>query len=131
MKVKVLPLPSWVYNGYYEPELFDNYKDGDVIFNRDGWYYDRISKVSWIEFTRNGKIYAKVKSPDQFLFTLKIENHIPLSKKEVDAILTIWYLQESKKLRELYETDCYWKQRRTMVREIKRDLITFFREYKH
>lgn len=28
MKIKVLPLPDLVYNGYFEPYLFDNYKDG-------------------------------------------------------------------------------------------------------
>lgn len=59
----------------------------DPIFNRDGWYYDRYKKISWIE--DNGIAYTSSTLGRQFLHELETLNTKVLSDTEMKAIETL------------------------------------------
>ena len=92
-----------MYSFWYD-EFKEEFNNSDLktqpIFNRDGWYYDRMTKLSWIEF--NGK--AKLDdNPSYFIYTLKHESHKRLSSKERDAIKVLMSYNRCPK--ELIEAD--------------------------
>ena len=54
------------------------------VFNRDGWYYDRINKVSWFE--KDGLAYRN-KFPQSFLSKCEMDDdYVPLRECERAAI---------------------------------------------
>lgn len=86
---KVLSLPSWA-KPRKDPMLERSflvsircYNPIDPIFNRNGYYYDRMAKRAWIE--RNGK--AWVTSASGFEWDLKYSDNEPrLEPRVYDAI---------------------------------------------
>lgn len=67
-------------------EMNDYYEVVESVFNRNGWYYDRLLKRSWTEF--NGLAWLD-KNIDGFLFEFSIANHKALSSIERNAIQTL------------------------------------------
>jgi len=119
-EVKVLPL-DFPYK-YYEHEYLESgiaecleYKTKiDPVFNRDGWYYDRVKKVSWLEM--GGEAWQDERTGD-FLYRLELLGHSPLSKVELKAIKTLRNRNICpKSLRKLKYTDYCWKQNRQAYR---------------
>ena len=86
-RYKVLPLPSPYRWELDDEDLDDILNTGDIetnpVFFRDGWYYDRYEKVSWVE-TKYGCF--KNKYPNMFLYELSIEDHRPIPSKALAAI---------------------------------------------
>jgi hypothetical protein len=87
-RYKILSEPKWckcvknikkILNSNYE---IDYLEKCDRIFNRDGWYFDRKYKKSWIE--TDGKAYS-VPIHD-FLYELELLNHKRLNDVELKAI---------------------------------------------
>lgn len=95
--VKVLECPDFV------PFLADELEETYPTYNRDGFYYDRISGSCWYEC--GGKAYLA--KEDYFLEKLEQLNHKPLRECERKAIESLWGLDNSKykPLRELLERD--------------------------
>ncbi len=92
-KYKVLQIPNFfktldLYN--YEEKTYRElvqeelrYVEVPPVFNRDGWYYDRIAKIAWYEY--NGMAWIN-DNPGQFLYELQCLNSRWLNKDEVKAI---------------------------------------------
>jgi hypothetical protein len=78
MTLKVLPIEYWM-------ELHDSDELPEIapILNRDGYFYETVSKRCWFEF--NGKAFDLEKNT-QFLFELELLNHKPLSIEEINAL---------------------------------------------
>jgi len=80
MTLKVLPVEYWM-------ELHDIDSDElpeiAPILNRDGYFYETVSKRCWFEF--NGRAFDLEKNT-QFLFELELLNHKRLSTEENNAL---------------------------------------------
>lgn len=105
-RFKVLKVPSF-FGG--SKEEFDFLTDGmglketDYIFNRNGWYFDRQNKNSWVETDFGAWSY----SSDEFIAKLKILNHRRLSPNVRKAIETLMLNKMCPKyLRDLH----YWDE---------------------
>lgn len=69
-KIKVLPLPS-CFNCSKEwwIDCLEETNKITPIFNRNGYYYDRLKKITWLEINGEAWKYGSVKS---FQYDLKI-----------------------------------------------------------
>lgn len=68
---KVLPTPRWLEYSDRNTnckETLSYYERIEPVFNRDGWYYDRLSRSAWYEF--GGRAY-RCPNSDDFLFELR------------------------------------------------------------
>ncbi len=119
---KVLPCPiRFLWLGVFVPEDYfgADYREIPCVFGRDGWYYDRASKLAWVEF--GGHAYLD-KRNDDFLWHLKCLNHKPLSDVERAAIRTLQiYGICPPALHELIYAD----DNERMLRGIRRDGLSF------
>lgn len=75
MTLKVLPLEYWMEHDSNFPEI-------TPVLNRDGYFYETVSKRCWFEL--GGKAFDLERNT-QFLFELELLNHKPLSVEEVNA----------------------------------------------
>lgn len=106
MTLKILKLDRWMQ---VDTQDMDHYPECELVFNRDGQYYDTRTKKCWFEF--NGT--AREISRESFLFTLKLLNHRPLRNAELAAIeVLVQHKLANKMLRDLLQTDSF-------VRELK------------
>jgi len=134
-KYKVLSVPcffgnmEWVYRSEEttDAEVFDCVVDQLVedkferltpVFNRDGWYYDRLAKRSWYEW--KGTAWTNKGCADQFLYELSQHDARMLEPAEVKAIRTLMvYGSANQELLELL-----WQhEHKVMLRNIYRDAI--------
>jgi hypothetical protein len=109
MTLKVLPIEYWM-------ELHDSDELPEIapILNRDGYFYETVSKRCWFEF--NGKAFDLEKNT-QFLFELELLNHKPLSTEEINALKVLTkHKLISKKQRHLLWID-------SLVKEIRLDAL--------
>jgi hypothetical protein len=106
-RYKMLPAPRWLewcaeYHGGIDDET-KHLKEIEPVFNRQGWFYDRQTKLAWYE--SYGRAWLCDRN-DDFLYCLKNAMHRPLLKKERQAIKT---LMQNKlcplALKQLYWTD--------------------------
>lgn len=77
MTLKVLPVEYWM-----ELHYSDELPEIAPILNRDGYFYETVSKRCWFEF--NGRAFDLEKNT-QFLFELELLNHKRLSTEEINA----------------------------------------------
>lgn len=104
-KVKVLSI-TFPFN--YEKKFWiDCLKETDKIrpvFNRNGYYYDRISKKTWLEINGEAWLYS---SKEHFLYDLCTnEGNNRISSEAFDAIgLLIEQGLADKKLKKIYYTE--------------------------
>lgn len=88
-RYKVLKLPSYLTRSkeqFKTERTLDWLKDlgkAETIFNRDGYYYDRITKKCWVESSVYGSWYH---DPGMFLHTLENLSHKLLTYRELFAI---------------------------------------------
>jgi hypothetical protein len=83
MTLKVLPLAYWMELHVNFPDIAqDELPEIAPILNRDGYFYETVSKRCWFEF--NGRAFDLEKNT-QFLFELELLNHKPLSTEEINA----------------------------------------------
>lgn len=134
-RYKVLPVPSFFRTMYYfhdETEnIFDviKYELGNrcqflvPVFNRDGWYYDRIRNFSWYEYANIA--CTKEGEEKQFLYELEQLNTKVLEPAEIKAINTLrvygscpkelvellYKDEQNRHLREIYKTRFEVKKR--------------------
>jgi hypothetical protein len=128
--IKVLPLPNWCkydFNDVMECLNDKNYFRYIPIFKRNGWYFNRLANISWIEVEFNGIFYCALeKSSKMFKYELELLSHSPLLNNQIKAIRTILMYKDNKDLRKLLYTDRNWKD----LRDIKRDGLRFWLEIK-
>lgn len=95
----------------------------EPIFYRNGWYYDRISKLCWKEW--NGK--AWIESCSMFLLDLALQNHNPLCEYERHALRLLLQNHRipKRKMYELLSLDGVWHS----LRSIHYDYLLQRREY--
>lgn len=71
--LKVLPLRPWVKLGF-PAEVFI---EEPAIFNRDGWYYDRLLNISWVEYRGKAYIFKESAHYNSFAYELKVlDSHL-------------------------------------------------------
>lgn len=107
--IKCLPCPNWVTSTWItREELLACFIKKGVIqkieptFNRNGYYYDRKTKLTWIEIDGEAFKY----DTEMFLYEFKLANHKQLTQNERNAIKTlIKYGSCPQKLKEMYFTD--------------------------
>ena len=86
--LKVLPLEWWMSHCDHEEILEMGYTDitPQIIFNRNGQYYDRCKKIWWFEVD----YHAYTKSDDtMFLYTLAGYDRVILSNAEAAAVVSV------------------------------------------
>lgn len=109
-RYKVLPLPDiFKYKSKtIIKKILKDIKDMEgkkinPVFESYNWYYDRYNNISWIE-TPYGCFQDK--NTDMFLYYLKIYNHRRLTKKEFQAIETLFsYGLKNKELTEIHNIE--------------------------
>lgn len=103
------------------------------VFNKNGQYYDRITKVAWAEF--DGE--AWLINAEYFLYNLSIANHVELHPKIVYAMKIL--IQEGyadKAMKKLYELDsqkniiCHRPWQLSSERKMQLGIIKRFRAFK-
>lgn len=109
-RYKVLPLPfpfkvkseeEWEF--FSGEEGLGGLKKIEPIFNKDGWYYDRHTKITWVECKFG---CWETNDPEMFLYILKLHNHPTLPPNVRAAIKTlISYNICSRQLIDLLRTD--------------------------
>lgn len=116
LRLKVLPLPGSIAGLI---RLFDGDITDEELFGKDcvqipavvgraGWYFDRMSRLSWYELVDGRAFLADAK---QFLYELGTSrrDERPLTQQERDAIRTLLDYGNAGNLRELsyrlYEDD--------------------------
>ncbi len=101
----------------YDDDDLRGLEETSVVFNKEGWYFDRLTQESWYEIETSTGIRAFKSDKPYFEYCLKIANHIPLSDREVRAIkILLLYNRKVKGLWELYDTDRQWKELRETYR---------------
>lgn len=91
----------------------DGYEETDVVFNRDGWYYDRPNKC-WYEF--NGTAWQAEKTA--FLYELQSIDTVRLSENEIKAIKTLFvYRTLPPNVEKMLGTMLYRHNHKKMVRD--------------
>lgn len=116
-QISILKLPWWADNELGTKDSFLNCVDDfetTPIFNRFGLYRDRINRFCWIESPFGCYNYSA--GYDMFCFDLKLLNHKPLTAEQSNA-LNILFRDKllDKQLKELYITNCHWKQFKTKM----------------
>jgi len=125
-RYKVLPLESWmiVDGDWVTWKDVQECAKGEIapIMNRDGFYYDRATKMCWFEINGRAFLY-EAKS---FLYSLSLFAHSPLSEKDADA-LRVTISSAAKRninlndLNELLQMDHEWK----MIRDTYRSNLAY------
>jgi hypothetical protein len=83
MTLKVLSVEYWMELHVNCHEIAsDKLPEIAPILNRDGYFYETVSKRCWFEF--NGRAFDLEKNT-QFLFELELLNHKRLSTEEINA----------------------------------------------
>jgi hypothetical protein len=88
-RYKRLDVPNWatwpkrLKNASNNP--INNYEPCEKVFNKNGWYYDRLTKKSWIEWEDICFVYES----DTFLYELLILNAKRLTDAELEAIAVL------------------------------------------
>ena len=88
--LKVLPLEFWMTSCDHEDILDMGYTDitPDIVFNRDGQYYDRCRKFWWFEVGYHA--YCEpTRGEETFLYTLAGYDRVILSKAEATAVTSV------------------------------------------
>jgi hypothetical protein len=130
-KIKVLPLDHpFKYDfldeiQWYEPDFFKRHKKIAPIFNRNGFYYDRVSKQCWMEIDGIAFEYPA----GDFIYRLKMLNHRKLSDTEFKSLKLLIrnrVITDKKIVRmfwdEIHERDChnaYWESALATRRTLK------------
>ena len=89
MKIKVLPLDFWMDFELVSPDEDDWPPEAiecQAVFNRPGWYYDRLTKKSWFE-RPDGRSFSY--KPERFLHQLGLLEAGELDCRTVDALRKI------------------------------------------
>lgn len=111
MKIKVLPLSAIMSETFQEPEWEEEWLECmghpiEPIFNRNGYYLDRISGLTWCEL--NGKAW-KYDTRKGFEYLIKAsEGNNVLAPDIVKALklLRLWRQASKKQLEDLYYHEC-------------------------
>lgn len=126
--VKVLPNPypldKWMS---LEDWHGNNMQFMPSVFRRQGFYYDRMQKVAWVEVQLAGKwiAYTMPRLEEQFKYDLSLMNHHPLLPKEVEAFRIIRRMLP-RKVREMLYLDRSWKE----IRNTERDAAKYSLHYR-
>lgn len=125
MKIKVLPLESWMLRDKFADKLLGtkNYPTTEKVFNRNGIYLK--GKTCWIEV--NGTAYRY--NAEAFKSTLKLLNAEQYNDKQINALVCICTQKlATKQQKELLFTINAAKQIKNTYR---RSLITFNRRIRY
>lgn len=94
----------------------------DPIINRDGWYFNRRTKLEWYEY-KGLAFLPRSGAGAMFLYTLKLLNAQVLTQREVAAYEEMLRLKPKKSIRtvvsEILDTDRENKNLRNIRMDIK------------
>ncbi len=121
--ISVLPLEFWMR--HYVDTAWGRAENDQVamtpIFNRDGWYYNRRTKLEWYEYRGQAFITRSQKS---FVYELAVLNAKILTTREVLAYKEVMNLRPPRDLAAKIKHILYWdkliKQFRANALSIKR-----------
>lgn len=117
-RYKRLDVPDWakwskrLKNSANNP--VNNYERCEKVFHKNGLYYDRLTKKSWVEWEDICFVY----DPDQFLYELSILDAKRLTDAELDAIAVLnIYGIKNEKLNKMAKQEEFARMlRRTVLR---------------
>ena len=126
--IKVLKvLDSWESNRCKQLIIEELEKYNTEItpkLRRNGWYYNRLEDISWIEV--DGRAWLE-DNPSMFKYSLDLLNHEILSTKLKDALLTILRssikLKNKKELHKLLVMDANLRELREIRRGVKANYL--------
>lgn len=113
MKLKVLEVPFWAKSSVRKninpmSDALTRMKKIDPILNREGFYYDRISKKCWVECDSG---CYELDNNDSFISDLDELNHVFLTLIEEEALRKLILTGKSiyKKFKPLIKRNEYYK----------------------
>ena len=123
---KVLPVPLYITvmkTAWFDSkDIFEDLYamrfsvNNNVIFGRNGWYYNRITDFSWIEF--QGTFLTHDKLASAFKQDLDLENYKPLPQPCLEAIRTLFiYGIKIPELDKMRYNDAYARMLRDSYRQ--------------
>jgi hypothetical protein len=129
--IKVLRLPAY-WNSSWIRQKLALFPSMPPIFKREGWYYNRIQKKSWIEINIQGNWLAYLdKTPESFLNQLRILDCQLLTTELSNSIKQVLQQIGFRKipaLTRLYNQDKYVKELHNIGRSTKLHLHKFRRD---
>lgn len=130
LKYKHRPFNNWSLEDIHGNESIIYLKP---ILNREGWYYNRITRFSWYEYLNEDGIVIAYTTRNclwkTFEYELKIFNHTFLLDKEVKAIKVLWS-KLSSEMKELYWLDRDCKYHRDVYRDSSKRCLQSLKEVK-
>lgn len=84
-RVKVLQLEYWMDSDRLCKDDLDRLEPVVPVFNRDGYYYNRVLDVCWFEV--DGKAYTT--DVEMFIYTVQLLDAARLNHKQVEALRMI------------------------------------------
>lgn len=100
--VSVLPLEWWM-TYYVDDECGreeNNLEKIVPIMHRDGWYYNRRTKLEWYEYKGQAFIPRNSNSGSMFQYSIQLLNARVLSRREVTAYQEMLRLKPERRIRE-------------------------------
>lgn len=100
--IKVLPAPKFTEfeDIFEELSSYKDYKKIEPRFGKTGWYFNRASRKSWLEFIHNDSVVAfEENSPLQFLYELELASFKPITKREASLMKSFLLFQDNDNFR--------------------------------
>lgn len=119
--ISVLPLEGWVAYTLDNEEDFSesDLKQIEPILHRDGWYFNRRTKLEWYEYKGKAFLPRSANGGAQFLYNLKLLNSQVLTAREVEAYKEMLRLRPPKHIRNAIRDVLYYDEQKKYLREIR------------
>lgn len=120
--ISVLPLNYWMryYVDTTSGRAENRCKAITPIFNRDGWYYNRLTKLEWYEYKGFAFIPENSKSGEMFKYRMKLLNARVLTTREVAAYKELLRVKPDKVVRDAIKTTLELDQEVKYLRNLRR-----------
>lgn len=96
----------------------------EPVFNRDGFYYDRLDKRCWIEYKDKAYQYG---DPEDFLYSIRVVYLNKLMSKECMKSIKLLISEglAPRELKQKYQDQCDYEEIRNSYRMAKKGAIRF------
>lgn len=128
---KVLSLPYWVSNQHLFKhsdidDVFRNEREIHPIFYRNGYYFDRLNNMTWIEYEGWAKTY---KNKESFMYELTL-NYEAGPQIEDYLFNVMKKLRKTKYFKKTLRDDFHYEKARRKIREAGRSSRKSFLAFK-